>query len=327
MSSEVGIGQASADENTPLIADGVNEVGSQNVSTSSDERRKKSAPSTNGSNRGGLTLTKASVRKVTRKIRISMLQHSLSASHYDSRQFYFFTVPQAFLGLAASYFALATENSKMAGILSAFSVLLQTIEENCEYGESAVMHRTVSIGLGNLREEMGFLKEKIRLKEDLGVRGDSETLSSNGTGSDQEQKRKQKDDFDTINDRINHLLDLCKSKVPMPIEDAFLAVESELKLSRAQAWIIREFKEIKKGDVRDLTRAELNYVNYVETKAFDLINTEICNYFLFPLFLPKSRYVAESVSNRLSERCLSDKRPTYYEPIHELHSGDKAESV
>eukprot|EP00531_Pseudo-nitzschia_arenysensis_P018710 CAMPEP_0116120328 /NCGR_PEP_ID=MMETSP0329-20121206/3117_1 /TAXON_ID=697910 /ORGANISM="Pseudo-nitzschia arenysensis, Strain B593" /LENGTH=338 /DNA_ID=CAMNT_0003614091 /DNA_START=203 /DNA_END=1219 /DNA_ORIENTATION=- len=321
------------DEKTPLntsIDRDDEELGRPSSSSIANDKVAEDETTENksASSRGVLRLNTASVSKLTRRIRISMLKHSLAASYFENRQFYFFTIPQALLGLLASYFALATENSTIAGILSAVAVLLQTIDENCEYAQREVMHSTVSVELANLREELGYLKDKIDLKKDLGVKDNENPMHDDlELGTTKERKRRN-EDFDSINRRITHLLDLCKSRVPMQIDDAFLAIESELSLSTSQALMKNEF--MKSETNTDLSKNQVlldNYVNQVQTKAFDLLNAKISNYFFFPLFLPNSLSTAEEVTEKLVDRCQGMERLTsvFHGNVGSSRGGDEAE--
>jgi hypothetical protein len=47
---------------------------------------------------------------------------------------YFFTIPTGDLTLISSILALATQKGTAAGVLAALSVILQTLNQNCDYG-------------------------------------------------------------------------------------------------------------------------------------------------------------------------------------------------
>lgn len=87
----------------------------------------------------------------------------------------------------------------------------------------------MAIEMSDLREELGFLKDKLDLKEDLGV--DDAELDVPSVGEEDDDKRRH--DFDEIQSRVNHSLLLCKSPIPLPIRDAFFGVEFSLNIPRA----------------------------------------------------------------------------------------------
>jgi hypothetical protein len=238
----------------------------------------------------GLTLNKNSVVRVERRIRKTMLKHDLAANYYIARQFYFFTIPQALFALGASILAfygaseLVTdplENSKISllvGSMSATAVFLQTMSETCNYSSLAAMHGGVAIEMSDLREELGFLKDKLDLQEDLGADDAESAVPSDG----EEDDDKRRYDFEEIQSRVNHSLMLCKSPIPLPISDAFFGVESNLKI------------ELSQGRIHELEHSGSTFAlfwDHINMRLFDVLASEISNFIFFPLFLPSSKKV------------------------------------
>ena len=251
-------------------------------------------------------LTRKSLCLVEQHVKMNMIQHKLAWKHLAARQFWYFTVPQAFFTLMASVLAFVSNSelvdstvgtgvmTTIVGSLSGFVIFLQTMNGVCNYGTRAAMHDIVSMDLREMRDDLVLLRYKLDQRSDLSEKNGND---DNGFKVDKLNPR-QVETFHSIETRFHQSLTGCKSTIPLPLSEAFEGVNSYIKISKTE----RNDKDL----VR-LFGGERDFEHSMYFKAYDYLSEEISNYGLncfpirFPLRLPNSSKSSSRAMARLKE--------------------------
>mmetsp|Transcript_48397 Transcript_48397/g.54854 ORF Transcript_48397/g.54854 Transcript_48397/m.54854 type:complete len:375 (+) Transcript_48397:61-1185(+) len=237
----------------------------------------------------GFKLTYHSGCNLQVQVQCNFIQHELASLHFSFLQFYFFTIPQAFLTMLTSALAFfsgsesATEDKKhtislIIGITAALVVFLQTLSEVLTYGKRAEMHKNVAIDLRDLRKYLQFLNEKLGSMVRRQNRSDNDNnyFKNNSLEKENEIARGIDETFDSIQTRFGQSLTGCKSNVPPRLSSSFQSLNSTIMLAQT--------KEV--ADSLYTKYGSLSYGQMYYSKAYDILEGQILNYILFPFRFP-----------------------------------------
>jgi len=256
--------------------------------------------------------------KLEQQVQMNLVQNELAHKHYQFRQYWFFTVPQAFLTAVASVLAFAASAemfqdnaqyiSLFVGSVSAAVVLFQTISGIRQYGVKADRHQSVSTQLRDLRDDLIITKFKLheveketKNKNTVFFENVREVQNSDSGGGgdvdiDTESDSNNDETFQEVQKRFQTCLSGCTSVVPMAISEAFHGVLSNLEIAET------------KNNIAYLNKlyGHTDYALLLETKACDILAGEIVNSPLFPMKIPNSALMVNRtmtiLKNRLKEQ-------------------------
>ena len=254
------------------------------------------------------------------QVQMNLVQNSLAHQYFQFRQYWYFTLPQAFLTAIASVLAFVASSEKLeehaqsinlfVGSISAAVVLFQTISGIRQYGVKADRHQNVAVQLRDLRDDL--IITKFKLNE---VQNDTENKrtvyfenvgvvqeSSGGSGgygdvdSDAETDPNANDTFQDVQKRYQTCLSGCTSVVPIKITEAFHGVRTNLEVAETR------------NNIKYLHNlyGNFDYNNQLKSKAYDILAGEIINNPLFPMRIPNSKVMVDRtmiiLKNRLKEQ-------------------------
>jgi len=258
--------------------------------------------------------------KLEQEVNLNMVKHQLASKYFSARQYWFFTVPQAFLTMLSGIIAFGATNlitNNIVGSMSGLVVFLQTMSGNCNYGTRSAMHGSIAIDLRDLRDDLVLLKQKLELVESRQrpnqklTDASSHTSTTAGTndtmgGNEDENTDDQGGgNFNDIQARVKQSLSGCKSTVPMRISEAFHGLQSNLLLKQSK----------KSMDYLSNIYQIGHFNEYIELKAFDMLAGEIMNYPFYPLFLPNSQKMVKDTTKRLKKELRESESFWILEPV------------
>jgi len=257
------------------------------------------------------------------QVQMNLVQNSLAHQYFKFRQYWYFTLPQAFLTAIASVLAFAASSEMLkeyaqyinlfVGSISAAVVLFQTISGIRQYGVKADRHQNVAVQLRDLRDDLIITKFKLNevqndtenrrtvCFENVGVVQESSSGSGGGHGggdvdSDAESDPNANDTFQDVQKRYQTCLSGCTSVVPIRITEAFHGVRTNLEVAETR------------NNIKYLHNlyGNFDYNNQLKSKAYDILAGEIINNPLFPMRIPNSKVMVDRtmiiLKNRLKEQ-------------------------
>lgn len=268
-------------------------------SKTKDTRRKSRGQS------GGVKLTYRSAFQLEREISKYLAKHNLASKFLGYRQFWIFTVPQAVLTCMASILAfIATSDmltatqktilSTVVGSTSGVVVFLQTMGGICNYGSRSAMHQSTAIDLRDLRDDLVLIKHKLgQMEKDKGKKLTAAMVGHTLPESDSEEDDYDDDrngtDFGTIQSRFRQSLSGCKSNLPLGLMEAFNGLDSNLVIARTRENSVLLYN----------VYGHIEFDDFIETKAYDILAGEILNARGFPMRLPNSKAMVQKTMERL----------------------------
>jgi len=242
---------------------------------------------------------------------MNLLKHSLTYKHFSYRQFWFFTVPQAFLTMLVSIFAflgtsdVIPENFKVVlntivGSTSGVIIFLQTMSGVCTYGTRAAMHESASRDLRDLRDDLILLKYKLKIIENL--EDDLQDQAKVNGEDPKEVYRDEEESFSSYKQRFQQSTQGCKSNLPLELSEAFDGLRSSLLMSRS----------IENDDYMKEKYGNEIYDDVVHFKAFDILASVIMSTWVFPAFIPESEHMVSITMASLQKKLR--KLNKYWDP-------------
>mmetsp|Transcript_5013 Transcript_5013/g.11634 ORF Transcript_5013/g.11634 Transcript_5013/m.11634 type:complete len:390 (-) Transcript_5013:182-1351(-) len=268
------------------------------LQSSAAEKPKDKKKDKKSKQRKGVQITAASAFELEREVSKNMAKHNLANQYLAFRHFWFFTVPQAVLTCVSGILAfvatldLLTNEVKtivntIVGSISGVVVFLQTMSGICNYGSRADMHQSAAIDLRDLRDDLHLLKQKLKQIE---MDRNKKKSHAEANGEDHEDSNEEDGaSFDEIQSRFRQSLSACKSNVPMGLTEAFAGIESNLLLARSKENNVYMTK----------IYGEIEFDDFVQSKAHDILAGEILHSRFFPFSLPKSKDVVQRTMERL----------------------------
>ena len=199
--------------------------------------------------------------------------HRLAHKHFEHLEFWLHSFPliliTAVSGIIAflSSSALVKDSGKeflslTVGALSVVSVAWQQIGKICNYGTRAEMHKNASLGMKKITDKItfNFIDPDIGPGPPKNSSGDSEDKKSsdaNNIGVQGAKKPKISPDTDkslarSYRELYEQCLEACNSAIPIEINQAFLLLDSRLKMALNRSHFIEKMAEFKKFPPKEL---------------------------------------------------------------------------
>jgi len=283
----------------------------------------------------GILLNFDSAMELEYQVQINLIKHNLASMHFQSRQFWLFTITQGVLTMLASILAFIASSAlipeitkdilaTIVGSTSGIVVFLQTMSGVCNYGTRAAMHASAAIDLRDLRDHIVLIKFKVKKEAEQGIvashyqhstrRGSFLTAAMTAGGNDNGDSSSDDEEDDEEAKKVKEE----EEKQEQEHDNTFARIQQRYRqsLSGCKSNIPMGLSEAFHGlhsnllvsesmdntmYMRNIYGPKTNSKNIIHFKAFDILASEILNDSWYPLLLPNSQKVIDKSMARLNK--------------------------